>query len=417
MKDPAKKELIEGISELFENYEEAYVPGEWEAFSQKKRKDRKLFPVWMKVAAVLLLMASVLPFLLPDTAEKETLVIKPAKVSDNKSAIKAPTATDVLSPASKNPEALVHKSQKSIKIITDIKPKSVNETDKVNVVTEQKENEVYAVVPPASKNEIGPSYKEDTSRRNTVVIASNEIRGTNSDDRSKKSTLDFLKSESKNAQSATSAKKTSKNDQWDFGVEIMPTIMKSNLNVGAGLTTAYKLSEKFSISSGVSILQMESGKNLVPDIGTSADVSTLSSKELRAVNANISAIDIPLGLVYNVNKNFYASAGVSYFNVLSEKRNNTYNRTAEVVRTAFNQDGAAYNFQAVESKLEEEASPETPLKGNSYLGFFNFSIGRQQAIFNRYNVVIEPFVKIPIGKLSAQDLQLTNSGVKFKLSF
>jgi len=57
------------------------------------------------------------------------------------------------------------------------------------------------------------------------------------------------------------------------------------------------------------------------------------------------------------------------------------------------------------------------MKGKSYLGFFNLSIGRDQRIFKQYHIMVEPFIKIPVGKLSSEDLNLMNSGVKFRLAF
>lgn len=62
MEDP-KKELIKGIADLFEDYEETYVPGEWESFSKVRKKKYPFFAQWIKIAAVFLLLLSVLPFM------------------------------------------------------------------------------------------------------------------------------------------------------------------------------------------------------------------------------------------------------------------------------------------------------------------------------------------------------------------
>lgn len=213
-------------------------------------------------------------------------------------------------------------------------------------------------------------------------------------------------------------KKNEHLSKWDFGVQVMPAATSSNLNLGAGLTTAYRLSDKFSLSSGISFLQMEAG-GTIPSRGSDvAAISTLSEKKLTAVDANIKAIDIPIALVFKLNKHFYTSAGVSYFNVISEKRSNTFEQTAQVDKQGVDpQTGYASTYKTLFVEKVDEPTSEKNLKGNSYLGFFNFSVGRQQTLFNKYNIRIEPFIKIPVGKLSSQDLQLMNSGIKFQLSF
>jgi len=165
-------------------------------------------------------------------------------------------------------------------------------------------------------------------------------------------------------------------------------------------------------------MQLESGNTVSAPSMAKVSISSLSQKQLLAVDANIKAIDIPVGIVYQISKDIYTSAGVSYFNVLSEKRSITYGLTSQASEAYANPaTGLVQDREVLNSVAVEEPVAETPLKGNSYLGFFNFSIGRKQQIFNKYNVLIEPFIKVPIGKLSTQDLNLMNSGLKFQISF
>jgi hypothetical protein len=417
-----KKELIEGIADLFEDYEEVYVPGEWEAFSQQqKRKKYPFLGQWVKIAAALFLLLSVLVYSVSDNLTHHQDVVD-IKVKETQSSGEAAESTGLIGTpgqvtampagqvgagrlsASGAAPILAYQSAKNknlsgVGLSHGPKPVEQTATDSlISSVTSQ----VYA------HNNIRTANRGKDEQRDSVVLAKTEPL----------STIDFLIAESKKP--GTKAKKKEAGSKWDFGLEVMPTVTQTNMNVGAGLTTAYRISDKLSISSGISLLQLQSGVDVGGSTGE-GDMSiarALSDRELTAVNANIKAIDIPLGLVYKVNKHFYTSAGLSYFNVINEKRSNTYVQTAQISQSVSNAlTGASYSYKAVASEQVSESVPDEPLRGNSYLGFFNFSLGREQTLFNKYNIRIEPFIKIPVGKLSDQELKLMNSGLKLQLSF
>lgn len=421
MKDPVKKELIEGITELLSGYEEEYIPGEWEAFSKaaEKNKATPLFPVWIKIAAAIFLMVSVLPFNLKDwfgvseQVSKITPALKGGKENNGKE-----KQEDQLIPG----RLALPKAEKSNLVNTgstqDLNRGLTSASRQVNggMIVDRPATELKPDAPAAKIQELSVA-EQDVARQESAVFSSVNERDSLAN-AVPQSTADFLLSESRSAQVAAVHQKKGKSSKWDFGIELSPTVVKSTVNLGAGITTAYKLSEKFSVSSGVSMVRLEAGNAVSPPMSSASVASTLNTRQLTGVEADISAIDIPLGLVYHVNKNFYASAGVSYFNVLNDKRSHTYVKTAEFLRTATDpQTGQLASFQEVKSEAVAENTEESPLKGNGYLGFFNFSVGRQQHLFNRYNIIVEPFLKIPMGKLSDQELKLMNSGVKIRLSF
>jgi hypothetical protein len=89
--------------------------------------------------------------------------------------------------------------------------------------------------------------------------------------------------------------------------------------------------------------------------------STDGGKQLQTVDARLKAIDIPLGLVYKVNKHYYTSAGISYFNVLSEKRSNTYSQTQSVSKTSTDPaTGIAFAYRVLETQEIDEPAPNQP---------------------------------------------------------
>jgi len=436
MEEP-KKEFIQGIADLFEDYEEAYVPGEWEAFSKQKKKKYPFAPVWVKIAAILILVGAVILYQLNDPAQQVKKVELAA--GKNSKAIIEPVAGDQPVPVLEEGKPVTI-TQKQLPI-TEKEDRSVRPADIVNgpdVFAKAKQNEnkdklnvnetsgldgiaqqvpaSVAVLAPTVKNKLVKDTVGAVKPDQYIVKAAIVPARQPADSARKMNTMDFLLAESRNP--VKSKKKKDIGSKWDFGVAVAPSITRSNMNIGGGVTTAYRLSDKFSLSSGVSVMQLESGNTVSAPSMAKVSISSLSQKQLLAVDANIKAIDIPVGIVYQISKDIYTSAGVSYFNVLSEKRSITYGLTSQASEAYANPaTGLVQDREVLNSVAVEEPVAETPLKGNSYLGFFNFSIGRKQQIFNKYNVLIEPFIKVPIGKLSTQDLNLMNSGLKFQLSF
>lgn len=420
----ADKELIKEISNLFEDYEEEYVPGEWEKFQAVQKPSKFIFPLWMKVAAMLAVIATAAILFRPSfnvektqkySSEKTKNKLTPESPIKPIEKVKVQPEEYVLQHASERArvekQAKVYKSKATVAESPSLWSSAVVKTlrkDSVESVTKPKPEQVYVQNKPVER-------MQEEAR--PVQAAPDQPQKQKAD-----RTLDFLMSESqKQVRIAKNDRKTSK---WDFGLEVMPTATNSAVNVGAGLTTAYELSDQFSLSSGISLLNLESGTVVKPNpngavnsFGGGGDFS--EQKRLDGTSAIIKAIDIPLAVVYKLNKNFYTSAGFSYVNVISERRSNNFVQNSLVQRSSKDpMTGAEHLTAAMAVEKSKEPEPATPLKGNSYMGgFFNFSIGRRQQIFQKYDILVEPFIKVPVGRLSREDVQLMNSGIKLQFAF
>ena len=423
----SKKEFIQGIADLFEDYEEAYVPGEWEAFSRQQKTKYPFSPMWIKIAAVLLVGGAVALYQLYNyrtVGKKNEVVTTVDKKKINSAAAKEKGARVIVRNIPEQGSE-VQKNLSVVKIQPELTPNSpltdfpelIPPISAVTLLVPENKNagNSISLVKPDQyivKANVLPVPFQRNEKVNTVM-GKPEI---NSDSVIKSKTMDFLVAESRNP--VKHQQKKNAGSKWDFGVALAPSMSRSNMNIAGGVTTAYRLSEKFSLSSGLSLMQLESGNNAIAAPMVKASVSSLSEKQLLAIDANIRAIDIPVGIVYQISKKIYTSAGVSYFNVVSEKRSNTYGLTAQASESFSNPvTGYVSDRTVLNSVAIAEPVAETPLKGNSYLGFFNFSIGRKQHLFNKYDILIEPFIKVPIGKLSTQELNLMNSGLKFQINF
>jgi hypothetical protein len=393
METPDKKELITEMVSLLKAYEEPYEEGAWEDFNQGAKSKKGTYLLWIGIAALFAVILSAMPFLFDTKLPNEPAIVK------SKPQVETPST-----PVDLNNSAGMTK---------DVEPLIAGKTD-VSMRDAAPENKpMLAYVPPAVANVADPSAIANVMETPIQKAQEPVVKATEkpvAEPLRKKTFTEFLAQETKVA----TIKSSSKSSKWDFGIELLPTVLQSKVNLGAGITTEYKLSDKFSLSSGISYIALNAGQK----VADPQPVSLMSSKKLVAFDANIKAIDIPISLTFNVNKQLYTSIGVSYFNVLSERRSNNYLTEMSVSRSTLNSATGEVESQETQiSQLNTEVTEDVPLDGNSYLGFMNFSIGHKQKLSKEHQIIIEPFLKVPVGKLSTEDLKLSNGGVKLRFSF
>ncbi|PYF77256.1 hypothetical protein [Pedobacter nutrimenti] len=459
METPDKKELIEEISALFHAHEEIYEQGAWENFVKEKKKKRILLP-WIGVAAALLLVCSVVPFVWKkDFASGPEMVkgtLKHPIETLPKTAAPGPVdlGTRVTAPKTdpSGVESTVAVGQvfaKNKNVTTMGKVKQGKALHEYNVMAkagvERSLIAAAGTVKPANDQIVQEGKPVETRVKTAAVpekntdaqqaIAQNTKNPSAAEEKQQKKEkdfLDFLKAESRKKELAAQKDKA-KEAKWSFGLDVSPGLMQSKLSMSGGFSTELKLAGKFSLSSGISYTALNAGNlpsagnpslnSASPDGGGSAAYSLTSSnttikRKLVSIDARIRAIDVPVSLVYHLNKKMYVSAGISYFGVFSEERNTNY--TTETIQNKTYQDLSTGQIRTAEQVVTGESksvSETTPLKGNSYIGFFNFSTGRKQQISPKNYLILEPFIKVPIGKLSQDELRLTNGGLRLKLTF
>jgi hypothetical protein len=392
MKDPQDTDLIKQVKKVLDEYEEPYLEGSWEHFSESQKSVSFFAWRWALAAAVVLIIGSIWIFSRDVSIDKTSSRIVRNHIPDLPSAKKlAPRPND-----SGDPVLSAAAPRFATRLPVQEKPIDPSDTIALSIATlgpiEGLSNRIAMVSP-----QLNAASKEGMSS------------GNDNRDNSTARIMDFLTAQS--AKNNSAKPKLDRSSNWDFGVEILPTMSNAAVNVGAGLTAELRISKHFAVGSGISMVGLQAGKSLTPG------VSLLSTKQLQAVDANLTGIDIPLNIVYKVNKNLYTSLGVSYFNVVQERRSNTYVSERQISEASMDAvTGLESNIRTFVSETTQEPATETILNGKSYLGFFNMSIGRKQQI-SKFNIYIEPFVKLPIGKLSQQELKLTNGGMKFRVSF
>lgn len=217
--------------------------------------------------------------------------------------------------------------------------------------------------------------------------------------------------------------------KWDLGLVISPSLTSEKINMGGGIAVAYRLSDRFSLGSGVSFGELGVAQN--QQIGRMMDYaaaptditngflegSASRNREVTSVTSNLLAIDIPLDLRYNLTERFYTSVGISFLTILNEQRTNHF--VDRINQPTFG--GNNSKDQDLESSIRAVYSSERiaqqPLEGRGYTGFVNFSVGRTMPLSKKLFLSVEPYFKLPVGRLSREDMDFTNGGIRIVTGF
>jgi len=434
MKPDKNKDIIDRMAETLRKHSLPYEEGAWERFKEFEKTKRKkvvLWPYFTGAAAIILLAITL--FL----NDKGT-------VGDDESTRIAKVGVPVKKERSENKriEKIVS-SEKSVNSSGEIhngKLAANNLTAKNNLINQNQ-----------SKNSVTTSEHFLTTSRQAVVnqTSSGQQTEVEQEDLTESSLDDHLTSKTNENQLAATQTKKDKapfsddffNDKaygestemnnnssdvlnkWNFSIEVSPNVKEKNVNFGGGVAVAYNLNKRISISSGISYMQLDAqrGPNQV-DIPAEFSKASLTSynynKSLNAVNTSLVGLDIPINLKFNLNNNMYASAGVSVFSVLNESRHNEFEEHVAVLAySSPNRPSVSAPEPIMRTVYTQETSENTPYQGKNFTGFFNFSVGYKLPFLQKLNLAIEPYLKVPVGSLSEEDMDLSNGGLKIITSF
>jgi hypothetical protein len=138
-------------------------------------------------------------------------------------------------------------------------------------------------------------------------------------------------------------------------------------------------------------------------------------KSLNKIEANLIGLDIPLAFNYHLNKNLYASVGVSVFNVLNEDRTNQFK--SQEVSVLYSDDEKLTPEPIIQTFYSTEKAYVKGYEGKGLNGFYNFSIGYSIPVSRKVGLSVEPFYKIPMSTLRDTDMNLSNGGIKISTRF
>ncbi|MCD8740281.1 hypothetical protein LT679_06670 [Mucilaginibacter roseus] len=197
----------------------------------------------------------------------------------------------------------------------------------------------------------------------------------------------------------------------------------NRVNVGAGVSSDFRISKNLKLSTGVSIAQNSFNYNVsspaeLPAVAADASMvanslraadekgfnTSIAPPALQNYNASLVGLDVPLNLKFEFDpdkNDTYISAGVSSGTFLNQSYNYRYSYSS-ITRD---------DNRVVNEKIEQGF-------GNFYFArTLNVAFGVGYPLGKSNRLVIEPFVKYPLDGLGAQQIKFGAGGINLKLNF
>jgi hypothetical protein len=418
-----KKEddFFSGIEDTLHSYEDAYVPGAWEDL-QEKRKRRRM-AIWFfrlgSAAAVLLLLSyAVIQFYaktpVPAQFARAKKTVQPKNNKDIRSPKENPTTDQFI--ATQKTDTTIQQINKQILAKTNnlnslFKPGAVYQPIVINKDDTDKNNttaviaQTKPVYQPAQKFVAADTASSDPVKFNASngVIARVPVKKYTGGSRS---VYDSLVNSKTNRQADVVMKKNEKN--LTYSVIVSPAVGNQKFNFGTGLQVSYKIGNNLFVNSGVAY----SSLNAASAGNQGAD----PYKRTQNVNLEVSGFEIPVGLQYRTKKGFYVSAGVMAMNVMNNHLQYDYlveGTSSTLLASASSSTALA---PATVKAAPEQKTEESKEKINNVLGFYILSVGQKKTIGNKkFN--FGPFLRVPFGPVSSENIRLLQGGISLGFDF
>ncbi|MGY3053415.1 hypothetical protein ACVWYG_001615 [Pedobacter sp. UYEF25] len=398
------KELIEQIRAQLQEYEEPYDLGAWERFNEKNRKQRRFiyWPLWSAAAVILVFLG--LFFTFNQTDKKSAIAVSKPKLEAIGSTQNSINNGSNVS-AANGDEGLGNRFKSDNQRVANHYDRSLPSENNVlaqkvplqNILTSNTILNLNAV--PATELSTDLSYEKLEQKQQ--LPPANHL------------TFEELLARDSKTDLAKTTHKNLTDPKWESGVYVAPAIGNDNkVNLNYGFSLSYSVAPKISISSGVSYASLSSSETL-----SNSSPQSLSGKNLGAVNAKVSGINVPLELRYKISDRLYTGVGISALAVLNNSQSNTYlsNEVQSFASPNSVQNSDLKNYIVQEKTVEPQ--PPASVAPDNYIGFYNFSLGYKQKISKKNNISIEPFLQLPMKTFSKENLNLTNGGVRLKFDF
>jgi hypothetical protein len=203
---------------------------------------------------------------------------------------------------------------------------------------------------------------------------------------------------------------------------------ENNINVGAGFSSDFRISNKLKLSTGLAIaqnsLKYNNSQPAVPNNGransaAAADVVSTPAQgalnqvagvssgtanafaivpTLKNYNASLIGLDLPINLKYQFNpqkSDTYISAGLSSGTFINE----------------------TYILNYTSAQREEQNTTRTSFSGFDFAKTLNVSFGVGYPLGKSNRLIVEPFLKYPLDGLGSQQIKFGAGGINLKLNF
>lgn len=169
------------------------------------------------------------------------------------------------------------------------------------------------------------------------------------------------------------------------------------------ITARLPLSDRLSAEIGVSYEHLKVGED------KEADPADTVSLQVVGVRHAVGMVSVPVSLNYAISENFAASLGLVPFRVVRDQRTDILQRNRWVSGAS---SGDTAGRLIVERARMKQA--DSVYMGNTYFGFIRLSGQYTPPILPRRNLVLAPFVAVPVGRLRNDEYHWLHGGVSIR---
>lgn len=397
----------------------------WNAFVQNQKRSRGFLlylPFWAKAAsvAILLSLGGYLTFRVLSPSMHQNIVVE-TQVREkgkylplnNLEEIKPLPAFQTTEPRE---QAVAAKTPRVNKVFTESNPVSaivlpdsvqVNETDTLQLAQADK----YV--------QISTALDESENQDQTQIHTSDSV------DENEKDVNAVISPEPLVEQLAQAPKAPS--TKLAAGLSGMLAAVENLISdapgVSIGLYAEHKLANNLYIRPGLALAKHNYGlqafnsvnTDLMYDGLTSASQNEYSSPTVLYNNRlELVAMEIPINFVYKVldrrNSNIFISAGASSLIYLSQKFTGT-NRYSEKI-IDFASESSNFVFNTTTTQVSNEFSA---FSRADFFGLLNLSAGYTYSFSSTYAMSVEPFVQLPLRRITSNEMRMGFGGVSLKI--
>jgi hypothetical protein len=452
MDEQFDKKLTNHIREVFDNYEHPDAGRGWEQLRKKLPAEQKSNKVawlwWSSAAAVIIVFLGIGLWYTNPAKTTNNLALKPAAKKQQHATTPAQTKDTITTAPVQHlntQEPVIAQNEAPVYnrpfVLPVVPPGGVPPTQTENVTVghpqpgfnntqtnaiAQTNTRVNNAKPLIDSQKVNHTITGQPQMAATQPAVNAEQANTpvtaNSMAKKQKTLTDMLAENSLN----TTAKKNSTAKQADKKVNFSVYAATyfnyaegsaNQINAGAGFTSDFKLSKRLKLSTGVALAQNSLSYNAGPPqaanslMAAAPALNRENSFATAAVlpvfknyNASLVGLDIPINIKYEFNPDktdAFISAGLSSGTFIDESYTYRYGYG----------NGATVNDNAVQQQTSHNSF------NNFYFGkMLNLSFGLGYPVGGN-RLIIEPFVKYPLGGLGAQDIRFGSGGVNLKFSF
>ncbi len=432
--------FVNKVKELFDNHKEAYRPADWQKLQSKMGKKRGgliIFLPYIAKAAIVIIFLGLSVFILNnyenDIQHLETsqyFKTNNLPTLQHKHEININKDNQLSSNNSHNKFEKYNKNNCSLHVAEN--NKTITNQDVKTIDTEQVINKDQSVEP-INRHESYKNFKLQSARNIPNIEQIKTARVPPQKPILKAIEEDYKIDENEQKRLGFGVEIASLSSYSDMGVD-------NDVNIGAGISASYKLSKNFSLTTGMLIAKQSlsgsvnygkdnsskslrkeqlalSKREIAKDVTDNKsdygfqNLRNVSNVSLTEQKREFVTLDIPLNVVYKYKKLSFTT-GVS--SLLHLKENQDYKYQMLVNNSIYNSKTEQYDTYSNSTTVNKKEYTAT--NHFDFAQLINFSVGYSIAM-KKGSIVVEPYIKVPIGTLSSQDIFMGAGGVVLRYNF